>query len=48
MLVSTNMKAGKIAVIVGYNDANYFSLAFKKHTGYSPTQYRERMRMKEK
>ncbi len=41
LLVNTSSKTGKIAMMVGYNDTNYFSLAFKKHTGASPTKYRE-------
>lgn len=44
MLEDTNMKTGKIADAVGYHDANYFSLAFKKCTGVSPTRYREMKR----
>lgn len=31
-------------MMVGYRDTNYFSLAFKKHTGKSPTKYREEIR----
>lgn len=41
LLETTTIKAGKIAAMVGYNDTNYFSLAFKKHTGMSPIKYRE-------
>lgn len=41
LLESTSIKSGKIAQMVGYRDTNYFSLAFKKHTGQSPTGYRE-------
>lgn len=41
LLESTSLKTGKIATMVGYRDTNYFSLAFKKHTGKSPTKYRE-------
>ncbi len=41
LLVNTSIKTGKIAMLVGYHDTNYFSLAFKKHTGMSPTRYRE-------
>lgn len=44
LLEKTNFKTGKIAMLVGYNDTNYFSLAFKKHTGMAPTQYRESIR----
>lgn len=40
LLEATTMKVGEIAQHVGYTDMNYFSLAFKKHTGMSPTKYR--------
>lgn len=43
LLKTTSLKTGKIAMMVGYRDTNYFSLAFKKHTGKSPTKYREEM-----
>lgn len=41
LLGTTNLKVGRIAYDVGYQDVNYFSLAFKKQTGVSPLQYRE-------
>lgn len=41
LLETTSMKTGKIAILVGYKDTNYFSLAFKKQTGMSPTEFRE-------
>ena len=41
LLDTTSLKIGEIAMMVGYRDTNYFSLAFKKHTGKSPTKYRE-------
>ena len=44
LLESTNLKTGKIAAMVGYRDTNYFSVAFKKYTGYSPTVFRSRFR----
>lgn len=44
LLETTSLKTGSIASMVGYRDTNYFSLAFKKHTGKSPTQYREETR----
>ncbi len=44
LLETTSVQTGSIAEYVGYRDTNYFSLAFKKHTGYSPTAYREMSR----
>lgn len=41
LLETTSLRTGKIALMVGYRDMNYFSLAFKKQTGKSPTKYRE-------
>ena len=32
----------EIAIETGYSDSNYFSKVFKKYTGVSPKQYRER------
>lgn len=46
LLETTTLKTGRIAMLVGYNDTNYFSIAFKKHTGVSPTKYREQCREK--
>jgi two-component system response regulator YesN len=39
LLSMTNMKNYEIAEKVGYNDAHYFSIAFKKTTGLSPKEY---------
>lgn len=44
LLETTNIKTGAIAIMVGYRDINYFSLAFKKNTGMSPTEYRKYFR----
>lgn len=41
LLETTTLKTGKIAQLVGYKDTNYFSLAFKKQTDLSPTEYRD-------
>ena len=38
---TTSMKTGKVAEIVGYKDSNYFSLTFKKQTGFTPKEFRE-------
>jgi YesN/AraC family two-component response regulator len=40
LLIYTDMKVGKIAENVGYDDLLYFSKAFKKYTGVSPSEYR--------
>ncbi|MCD8218667.1 MAG: helix-turn-helix transcriptional regulator, partial [Clostridiales bacterium] len=47
LLETTNFNTGKIALMVGYNDTNYFSMTFKKHCGVSPTSYRRERRQKE-
>ena len=44
MLETTSVQTGNIARYVGYKDINYFSVAFKKYTGLSPTVYREKIR----
>ena len=38
--MDTNEKSYKIAEMVGYTDANYFSYVFKKKYGVSPSKYR--------
>jgi two-component system response regulator YesN len=43
LLNLTAMKSYEIAYAVGYNDPHYFSGAFKKHTGDTPTDYRNKM-----
>lgn len=44
LLTATDLSAGRIASMVGYNDTNYFSMAFKKYFGMSPTSYRSSQR----
>lgn len=36
-----DLKAYEIAEQVGYNDPHYFSISFKKYTGYTPSKYRK-------
>lgn len=40
LLAESEMRCYEIAEAIGYRDANYFSLSFKKNTGMSPEQYR--------
>lgn len=44
LLEATELNTGKIANMVGYNDTNYFSMAFKKNCMMSPTAYRNSVR----
>ncbi|HZG77796.1 MAG TPA: helix-turn-helix domain-containing protein, partial [Paenibacillus sp.] len=44
LLVAGDLKVAGVAERVGFADANYFSIAFKKYTGYTPSEYRERHR----
>ncbi len=40
LLASTDMKIGEIAQAVGFEDANYFGITFRKYEGATPTEYR--------
>ena len=41
MLAETELQIAEIAGRVGYADSNYFVKVFKKHTGMTPSKYRE-------
>lgn len=41
LLAMEDLRSYEVAERVGFRDAHYFSLTFKKQTGYSPTEYRE-------
>jgi len=45
LLNLTSMKSYEIAYAVGYSDPHYFSGAFKKHTGDTPTEFRTKMNL---
>lgn len=40
LLANTKLPVNTVALSVGFNDPLYFSRFFKKHTGYSPREYR--------
>lgn len=44
LLRSCSCSVKQIAECVGYTDSLYFSKAFKKHMGISPSEYQERMK----
>lgn len=42
LLVQTKMKVSEIAQLLGYENANYFTILFKRIMGESPSQFRQR------
>jgi two-component system response regulator YesN len=42
LLTTTEMAVPEIGQAVGYSDPNYFTRVFRKHTGYSPHEFRAR------
>jgi len=42
LLKSTAMKITDITTETGFNDTHYFSYIFKKHTGLSPREFRQK------
>ena len=43
LLTDSRYKITDISSRVGYSDGNYFGKSFKKYTGFSPSEYREKM-----
>lgn len=43
LLGDSRYKITDISSKVGYSDGNYFGKSFKKYTGFSPSEYREKM-----
>lgn len=44
LLIRKGLSIGDVAERVGFDDANYFSRWFRRHTGISPRQYREQVK----
>lgn len=42
LLRDAHIKLYEITDTIGYTDVNYFSTIFKKHTGYTPSEFREK------
>jgi two-component system response regulator YesN len=42
LLMNTDMKTYEISEAIGYINSQYFSVLFKRNTGVSPTEYRQR------
>ena len=40
--IITEMNVSQIAATLGFDTANYFIRLFKKHTGFTPMNYRDR------
>ena len=41
LLAETDLSMKEICGNIGYSDPNYFSRAFKKNVGVTPTEYKE-------
>lgn len=44
LLENTALKSYEVANEVGFSDPHYFSIIFKKHTGFTPTEYAKNKR----
>lgn len=42
LLETTNLSVKDVAFRLGFNDEHYFSAAFKKQTGHTPTEFRRK------
>ena len=42
LLTGTDLSMKEICSEIGYADPNYFSRSFKKNTGLTPTEYKEK------
>jgi len=42
LLLNTNLSVLEVALSVGYNNQNYYNMAFKRVTGTTPLKYRNR------
>ena len=47
LLIDTNLNLLDIAITVGFNNQNYYSMVFKKYTNMSPSKYRASISLEE-
>ena len=45
LTLNSELKINEVAQLVGYKDALYFSKVFKNHTGYSPKEYKNKVKI---
>lgn len=43
LLITTDMNMAEIAYLLGFNEKTYFTHAFKKKSGFTPSEYRKEM-----
>ncbi len=46
LLANTNLSILEVALTVGYNNQNYYNMAFKRITGTTPLKYRNNSELK--
>jgi AraC family transcriptional regulator, transcriptional activator of pobA len=47
LMQKNDMSVGEIAYEIGFEDVSYFGRFFKKHTGFTPTEYRKSIDLSE-
>ena len=47
LMQNNNMSVSEIAFEIGIEDVSYFGRFFKKHTGFTPTEYRKMIELSE-
>ena len=48
LILENRLKLYEIAAAIGFSDVNYFSTLFKRHVGWTPSEYREKMQHDQK
>ena len=47
LMQKSNMTVQEVALETGFEDMSYFGRFFKKHTGYTPLEYRKKIELSE-